>query len=227
MILKEMIILYELIYFKKISFDVLIKWKKSNNNDYNDDITEFNNIIQKYNIRFDQYNDLSRIIYPLYDIDIDGKIILCDFFEKKIIKYNKQDKLKQKLKEIKDLKEIKEANALKKMDALKKAKDLKQAEKNKIKNSKKDIVVKNKKKPISSTIKKLVWNTNIGEEKGKSKCMCCDSTDISQMSFNCRHIIAESNGGKTIVSNLKPICQNCNSSMGTTHQFVPIFKNIF
>jgi len=74
---------------------------------------------------------------------------------------------------------------------------------------------KKKKKPISATIKKLVWNINIGEEIGKSKCMCCNSTDITQISFNCGHIIAEANGGETIVSNLKPICQNCNSSMGT------------
>jgi len=34
------------------------------------------------------------------------------------------------------------------------------------------------------------------------------------MSFNCGHIVAEANGGDTIVSNLKLICQNCNSSMG-------------
>ena len=77
-----------------------------------------------------------------------------------------------------------------------------------------NIKTKKKKKPISSTIKKLVWNTNIGEEKGKSKCLCCKSTEITQMSFHCGHIIAESNGGETTVSNLKPICQNCNSSMG-------------
>jgi len=75
--------------------------------------------------------------------------------------------------------------------------------------------VKKKKKTISSTIKKLVWNVNIGEEIGKTKCVCCKSTDITQMSFNCGHVIAEANGGETIVSNLKPICQNCNSSMGT------------
>lgn len=75
--------------------------------------------------------------------------------------------------------------------------------------------VKKKKKSISATIKKLVWNVNIGEEIGKTKCLCCKSTDITQMSFNCGHIIAEANGGETIVSNLKPICQNCNSSMGT------------
>jgi len=74
---------------------------------------------------------------------------------------------------------------------------------------------KTKKKPISATIKRLVWNSNIGEDIGKSKCMCCTVTDITQMSFNCGHIIAECNGGESIVSNLKPICQNCNSSMGT------------
>jgi len=76
-------------------------------------------------------------------------------------------------------------------------------------------VKKKKKKPITATIRRLVWNTHIGEEIGKSKCLCCKVTDITQMSFNCGHIIAEANGGKTIVSNLKPICQNCNSSMGT------------
>ena len=78
------------------------------------------------------------------------------------------------------------------------------------------MITKNKKKKaISSTIKKLVWNTNIGEEIGKSKCTCCSVTDITQLSFHCGHIIAEANGGETTVSNLKPICQNCNSSMGT------------
>lgn len=79
----------------------------------------------------------------------------------------------------------------------------------------KEGVKKKKKKPIAATVKRLVWNTNIGEDIGKSKCMCCNSTDITQLSFNCGHIVAEANGGDSIVSNLKPICQNCNSSMGT------------
>jgi len=72
----------------------------------------------------------------------------------------------------------------------------------------------NKKQSISSTMKKLVWNMTIGEEIGKSKCVCCKSTYITQMSFHCGHVIPESRGGETIVSNLRPICQNCNSSMG-------------
>ena len=71
------------------------------------------------------------------------------------------------------------------------------------------------KKGISSTIKRLVWNKNIGEEIGKAKCWCCKSTDITQSSFHCGHVVAESKGGQTQVNNLKPICQNCNSSMGT------------
>jgi hypothetical protein len=96
------------------------------------------------------------------------------------------------------------------LDNIKKLPEIKQKE---IKQ--KEIKPKTKKKSISSTIKKLVWNTNIGEDIGKAKCLCCKSTDITQLSFNCGHIIAEANGGDTIVSNLKPICQNCNSSMGT------------
>lgn len=76
---------------------------------------------------------------------------------------------------------------------------------------------KYRKKNIPSTVKRLVWNTHIGEEIGKAKCLCCKVTDITQLSFHCGHIIAESNGGETTVNNLKPICQNCNSSMGTTN----------
>jgi hypothetical protein len=75
---------------------------------------------------------------------------------------------------------------------------------------------KNKRKtPILATMRRLVWDANIGEEVGKAKCLCCKTTDITQLSFNCGHIIAEANGGDTTVSNLRPICQNCNSSMGT------------
>jgi 5-methylcytosine-specific restriction endonuclease McrA len=78
-----------------------------------------------------------------------------------------------------------------------------------------DKKLKYKKKKISSTLKRLVWNKWIGEEIGKFKCLCCNVTDINQMSFNCGHIIPECKGGETILSNLKPICQNCNSSMGS------------
>lgn len=76
---------------------------------------------------------------------------------------------------------------------------------------------KYRKKNIPATVKRLVWNTYIGEEIGKAKCLCCNVTDITQLSFHCGHLIAESNKGETAVYNLRPICQNCNSSMGTTN----------
>ena len=80
-----------------------------------------------------------------------------------------------------------------------------------------NIVVKKKykKKSIPLALKKLVWNKYIGEEIGKAKCLCCGLTDISQISFNCGHIIPEVNGGNMCIDNLMPICQNCNSSMGS------------
>jgi hypothetical protein len=74
---------------------------------------------------------------------------------------------------------------------------------------------KPKKKTISQLMKRRVWAKHIGEEIGKSKCLCCNMSDITQLTFNCGHIIAEANGGELTVDNLLPICQSCNSSMGT------------
>ena len=74
---------------------------------------------------------------------------------------------------------------------------------------------KYKKKPIPPPLKRNVWHKYIGEDIGKAKCLCCKLADITQMSFHCGHIIAESKGGELSVNNLKPICQSCNSSMGT------------
>lgn len=83
-----------------------------------------------------------------------------------------------------------------------------------------------RKTPISSTLKRLVWNKYISEEIGKAKCYCCNLSDITQQSFHCGHVNAEKKGGKTTLSNLRPICQNCNSSMGTKnmHKFMEQFK---
>jgi 5-methylcytosine-specific restriction endonuclease McrA len=72
-----------------------------------------------------------------------------------------------------------------------------------------------KKKAIPATVKRLVWHKYIGEDKGKAKCVCCNTTDITQLSFHCGHVVPEAHGGEIIVDNLRPVCQNCNSSMGT------------
>lgn len=74
---------------------------------------------------------------------------------------------------------------------------------------------KPRKKTIPPSLKIKVWNKYIGEEIGKSKCLCCKLQDIYQASFSCGHIIAENDGGSMSLENLKPICVSCNSSMGT------------
>lgn len=83
--------------------------------------------------------------------------------------------------------------------------------------SKSSIIKDNKKRkqPIPAAVKRIVWNRYIGETIGKSKCLCCKVTDITQLSFHCGHVIAEANGGTIEITNLRPICQNCNSSMRT------------
>ena len=74
---------------------------------------------------------------------------------------------------------------------------------------------KQKKQKIPAIIKKLVWNTYIGEDIGKSKCLCCKKTDITQLNFICGHVISEHDGGAITVKNMRPICLTCNLSMGT------------
>lgn len=76
-------------------------------------------------------------------------------------------------------------------------------------------VAKPSKSKISQAIRIVCWNTYIGEEIGKAQCVCCKTNFITQHNFHCGHVIAEANGGKVQVNNLRPICAVCNNSMGT------------
>lgn len=78
-----------------------------------------------------------------------------------------------------------------------------------------ELIMATKKKRIPATLKRVVWHTYIGEEIGRHPCMCCNITMITQMSFHCGHVIPEAKGGPMTVENMRPICNNCNASMGT------------
>jgi hypothetical protein len=84
-----------------------------------------------------------------------------------------------------------------------------------------------KKKQIPKALKISVWHKYIGETIGKSKCMCCNITDITQMKFHAGHIISEYNGGEMHIDNLKPICESCNKSMGIKNmsEFINILNS--
>lgn len=74
---------------------------------------------------------------------------------------------------------------------------------------------KPKKKAVPKVVRDLAWNKWVGEDIAKTKCFCCGVNEIRMNSFHCGHVLAEANGGKTTVDNLRPICAACNLSMGT------------
>jgi len=75
--------------------------------------------------------------------------------------------------------------------------------------------VRYKKKSIPLVLKRRLWSKYFGEQNGIATCPCCKLSQISTFSFHCGHIISERNGGTLILDNLIPLCQSCNSSMGT------------
>mgnify|MGYP001007949608 CR=1 FL=1 len=87
----------------------------------------------------------------------------------------------------------------------------KKIQKDKIKKEKEEI--NNTRKTIPKSLKNIVWDKNIGKEKGVGECDVC-KCQIDSKSFDCGHIISVKNGGETNESNLLPICATCNKSMG-------------
>ncbi len=68
------------------------------------------------------------------------------------------------------------------------------------------------KKRIPSALRAKVWRNHFPIYLN-GECLVC-SRLISYDNFECGHIVAESMGGKTVESNLRPICTSCNRSMG-------------
>jgi hypothetical protein len=74
---------------------------------------------------------------------------------------------------------------------------------------------KKHKDKIPKILRMNVWDKYIGRTKGVAKCYCCKKNEISQLDFQCGHVVAESKGGATNETNLRPICGTCNLSMAT------------
>ncbi len=80
---------------------------------------------------------------------------------------------------------------------------------------------KNIKKNITPKTRLTVWANYYGELESSpcpfSKYGCANKISRGKNGFHCGHIVSEFNGGKTIIDNLRPVCFNCNSAMGTTN----------
>jgi 5-methylcytosine-specific restriction endonuclease McrA len=84
---------------------------------------------------------------------------------------------------------------------------------------------KKAKAAIPKKVKTDVWNTYIGADINKHRCLCCKKTLISNTEFDVGHVVSEACGGTLEIGNLRPICSACNHSMGTRNMvdFVKTF----
>lgn len=71
-----------------------------------------------------------------------------------------------------------------------------------------------RRRKIPKAVRDMVWMKYM---KGKSegKCYCCRIQTINFANFEVGHNKAVARGGKDNISNLRPICKTCNTSMGT------------
>ena len=73
-------------------------------------------------------------------------------------------------------------------------------------------------KSVPKSIKEQIVHKYFRTNNKHIICICCKNTIKSQIcpnNFHCGHIISKNNGGIMHITNLRPICINCNSTMGT------------
>lgn len=81
-------------------------------------------------------------------------------------------------------------------------------------NNEQKIERKTVRRTIPKSVKDSVWNSNIGQDKPYGNCFICGKP-IHIQDFDVGHNKAVTKGGTDNISNLKPICRTCNTSMGT------------
>jgi len=69
-------------------------------------------------------------------------------------------------------------------------------------------------KSVPSAVRATVWDKYMGPFT-EGECFCCSRDKITVFNWDAGHIISVKYGGTDHVDNLRPICRNCNSSMGT------------
>lgn len=75
----------------------------------------------------------------------------------------------------------------------------------------------NKRPPVPKSLRNAVWDTYIGPHY-TSKCyVSWCKTVITPFTFEVGHNIPHSKGGSTDIANLRPLCSQCNRSMGNMY----------
>ena len=76
-----------------------------------------------------------------------------------------------------------------------------------------------KQRNIPVILKNAVWNLYIGINNTTASCFCCKLEHITYANFYCGYVIPKKNNGSVTVSNLRPICELCNSSINNNNMF--------
>lgn len=143
---------------------------------------------------------------------MNGKLNKFSFFN-----YNRQITTKIDIKQFEFKDDISDKEDISSISSISDISEISEINKEPISLSKEDNLKKNKKKQIPKHIKTLIWNKYIGDDIIKHKCLCCKQETIRNTDFEAGHVLSEHNGGTNEISNLRPICRPCNSSMGTMH----------
>jgi hypothetical protein len=75
-----------------------------------------------------------------------------------------------------------------------------------------------KKIPIPKPLRLQVWEKFFPRQM-YGNCICCQREMCFDTNYECSHIIAEREGGATVIDNLVPACQTCNRSMRTRNLY--------
>ena len=77
-----------------------------------------------------------------------------------------------------------------------------------------------KKRTIDKPTRVRTWNHWVGTNVGLTTCLICNDRTIDKSGdYHCAHVVAASRGGGVAISNLRPSCQMCNTSMGDSNMF--------
>jgi hypothetical protein len=80
---------------------------------------------------------------------------------------------------------------------------------------------------IPQKVRIETWNKYIGPDIAQHKCLCCKKSTIKMVDFECGHVKSYATGGSQEIDNLRPICRQCNGSMGTTNMIDFVKKHGF
>ena len=74
---------------------------------------------------------------------------------------------------------------------------------------------KTPRKQFAQRDRQKIWDDAFGIKIDRTKCPICKKNEISRTHFAIGHKRALAKGGTNTFSNVKPICHQCNSEMGT------------